>query len=103
MFAEITLKFEGMRKAQSFSIVSGENILIQSDKSIAHINRETGEMKYNLKGCHFPHLNVGVKTGVMPPDILQQIKDAVTEFDRTYDKKYGGITIQNFNIPPDTK
>jgi hypothetical protein len=56
----IELKVANMKKAQSFIIypfkASDTVIVLQSEKSIATLDKQTGVFKINTKGCYFVHI-----------------------------------------------
>ncbi len=59
MLKSVSAKLGNMRKPQSFVVYpgkEGEDLIVQSDKSIGQFNRETGKGILNTKGCYFLHL-----------------------------------------------
>jgi hypothetical protein len=62
MMGEIEWQFEGRRKPETFSLYKPDeenNVVIQSDKTIAQINLNTGKGLLNAKGSggkYFHHL-----------------------------------------------
>ena len=77
----VTWKFPGRRNAEDFVIypAQGDDVIIQSSKSIAIINMRTGQGKLNVKGSgskYFPHLNefLGAKQYKFPKELLMKIQ-----------------------------
>jgi hypothetical protein len=75
MLKHVTAKLGNMRKPQDFVVYpgkDGEDLVVQSDKSIGKFNRETGKGVLNTKGCYFPHLTsfLGAKPYDFPMDFV---------------------------------
>jgi hypothetical protein len=81
MMREVEAKLAGMRKPQSFTVLStddGEHLVIQSDKSIGRFSFRTGEGVLNTKGSYFIHLSkvAGAKPYTFPAEFVQDCLEA---------------------------
>lgn len=76
----IELKIGKMRKPQNFLVQTvcelggGQQIVIQSSKSIGRLDTATGEFRFTTKGCYFPHL-----TFAEPLELPEEVKAKITE------------------------
>jgi hypothetical protein len=72
---QVIAKLGNMRKPQQFIVYprkNGENITIQSDKSIASFDPHTGLGYLNTKGSYFMHLHpaLGAVSYTFPHDLV---------------------------------
>ena len=81
MFCTLNWKFPGRRKAEKFYIYKEQNneVIIQSDRSIAQINMETHKGMLNTKGQddkYFMHLNsiLGAIPYTFPDELIDLIE-----------------------------
>ena len=77
----ITAKIGKMRKPQDFIVyppsTAEGKIVIQSDKSIAMFDENTGKGLLNIKGCYFVHLNQAL--GAIPYEFPMEFVNACKE------------------------
>ena len=92
----IDLKFGRMRKTQDFILYpyreTDEYIMLQSDKSIGILYKETRKFIFTNKGSYFHHLQMyGVET-----ELAEEIKDQIFELyndSKKFLNKDGTVTI----------
>jgi hypothetical protein len=82
----VTAKLARMRKAQEFSVMpveDGEELIVQSDKSIGRFNFRTGAGVLNTKGAYFPHLSkfLGAEPFTFPAEFVAECLQACPSLD----------------------
>lgn len=98
MFPRVDAKLHTMRKPQSFivqPVEGGEEVIVQSDKSIGRFNIRTGKGVLNTKGCYFPHLTkfLGAFEYQFPPEFVSAALEACPSLDGQTD--LGGVIIHH--------
>lgn len=73
----IDLKIGKMRKEQNFILYpfnkTDEHIMIQSDKSIGILHKETKKFIFTNKGCYSYHLSLHGKETELPEEVKDRI------------------------------
>jgi hypothetical protein len=101
----LNLKFGNMRKEQEFVIYpfkkEDKEIIIQSDKTIARIDINTGKMIYNSSpsGAYFVHLQMPSRKEMKMEEVtLQKIKGMIIAQGEVISLGGGCITADNSGV-----